>query len=70
MNVEVLAEALLAVFCITTLIQCFYLFDLSGLAFYKERVKPIATPPVTIIICARNESKNLRSFLPDVLNQD
>ncbi len=31
---------------------------------------PAETPPVSVIICARNESENLAKFLPSVLEQD
>ncbi|MFZ1269827.1 MAG: glycosyltransferase, partial [Bacteroidales bacterium] len=27
-------------------------------------------PPLSVVICARNEAENLSRFLPDVLNQD
>ncbi len=71
MNVELIGEGILVLFCLAALIQCYYLlFDLSQLGFTKAKVPDGATPPVSIIICARNETKNLRTFLPDVINQD
>ena len=36
----------------------------AGLHFTKE------LPPLSVVICARNESENLRRFLPAILEQD
>jgi glycosyltransferase involved in cell wall biosynthesis len=54
------------------LIQIYYwLFQFSGAGF--NMIKPVNTiilPKVSVIICARNELKNLRAFLPSVLAQE
>jgi biofilm PGA synthesis N-glycosyltransferase PgaC len=48
---------------------CYYLFIFSRLAFYKSKEKENKKDPVSVIICAKNEVKNLRKFLPVVLDQ-
>ncbi|MCU0407631.1 MAG: glycosyltransferase, partial [Bacteroidales bacterium] len=60
---------LFVVFILAAVVQLFYY-----LYFYLElqRHKPqpaTATPPVSVIICARNEADNLERFLPAVLEQ-
>ncbi len=53
------------------LIQLWYfLFYFSRLAFVRQRVPPLSTPPVSVIICARNEAENLEKNLPEVFAQD
>lgn len=62
---------LLYAFGLTALIQLFYYwFFFSRLAFGKARKKYDATPPVTLIICAKNEYLNLEENLPLFLEQD
>ncbi len=59
----------------------FWLLVFSKLAFYREEKSDFLSPhwstarladakPVSVIICARNESANLRQHLPKILNQD
>ena len=49
---------------------CYYL------GFFKFAFGPSETPtnkmilPVSVVICAKNESENLRNFLPEILAQD
>ncbi len=75
-----LAEhTLLWVFAGATAVQLFYwAYFFSRLAFHKtEKISPCATeegsesncPPVSVIICARNEAANLRRTLNRILNQ-
>lgn len=64
---------LVSLFALMTLIQIwYYLHYYRRAAFYKSQGLPEAAglPPVTIIICARNEARNLQSFLPSVLEQN
>lgn len=54
-------------------IQLYFLLVVySRLAFYKNAPKKEknATPPLSVIICARNEEENLRHKLPKILAQD
>lgn len=58
------------IFCLALLIQlAYYLGFFSRLAFYRPKEPAPATPPVSIIICARNEDDNLVEFLPRVFEQ-
>src|SRR5690606_19332427 len=65
---------LLSGMCVLLLVfQLYYLlFVYSRLAFYKipTQQDKTATPPLSVIICARNEEENLRQNLPKILNQD
>lgn len=61
---------LAAIFLLCILIQSgYYLFTFSRLAFYHHQSHNNNTPPVSVVICARNELKNLKAFLPTVLDQ-
>jgi poly-beta-1,6-N-acetyl-D-glucosamine synthase len=59
------------VFILMALIQLLlYLVYYSRLSFYKKNILNEFTPPVSVIVCARNEEDNLSRFLPLVLEQD
>jgi glycosyltransferase involved in cell wall biosynthesis len=49
---------------------CYYLFFYLRLYFVREYPQKLDLPPITVIICARNEAENLEKFLPAVLTQD
>ena len=49
---------------------CFYLFTFSRLALFKSQVNKGLGKPVSVIICAKNEVNNLRSYLPLWMDQD
>jgi cellulose synthase/poly-beta-1,6-N-acetylglucosamine synthase-like glycosyltransferase len=57
---------------LTCLIQLYYhLIEFSGVGFAKKEDKGNGKMnPVSVIVCARNELKNLRNYLPDLMNQD
>lgn len=57
---------------LATLIQIFYwLYFFARLAFFKNTAKEnLNEPPVSVIICAKNEAENLKHFLPRILNQN
>ncbi|MCB0578577.1 MAG: glycosyltransferase [Phaeodactylibacter sp.] len=65
-------DILLFLFLAATAIQLLYwLLAFSRLAFYRQPPLPPGPPePVSVIICARNEEKNLRRNLPYFLAQD
>ncbi|MFL5752000.1 MAG: glycosyltransferase [Bacteroidia bacterium] len=69
LNIELV---LLALFAFVFLLQLvIYLGTFSKLAFYKKTSTPLdQKPPVSIIMCARNEGDNLTEFLPKILTQD
>ena len=56
---------------LTTGVQLFYyLRYYLAVAFFKPSEASPEKPPVSVIICARNEVENLNNFLPAVLEQD
>ncbi|MBI9035633.1 MAG: sigma-70 family RNA polymerase sigma factor [Bacteroidales bacterium] len=63
---------LLLAFGFIAFIQLLYFWLLfSRLAFFKNKEKPMQDlPPVSVVICARDEYFNLQKFLPIVLEQD
>ncbi len=64
----------LIVFCLfstSAAVQLFYyLYFYLGVYFEKKTELSGKRPPVSVIICARNEAENLSTFLPSVLEQD
>jgi poly-beta-1,6-N-acetyl-D-glucosamine synthase len=69
------ATIVITVFTLSAVVQLLYwCFVFSKLAFYKmpdttNHPSPITYPPVSIVVCARNEAKNLRNNLPLILKQ-
>lgn len=59
-------------FVAVVLIQMiYYWFVFSGVAFARVRKKQTdSLPPVSVVICARDEYQNLKAFLPTILTQD
>lgn len=58
-------------FFAVVLLQLWYYWGIfSRLAFYKKQSVSNALPPVSVIICARNEDDNILKYLPLVLEQD
>ena len=65
------------VFIAVFLIQAYYyLYYYSGMIFYNRKMKKgkiaynTTKPPVSVIICAKNEAENLETFLPLILEQN
>lgn len=54
----------------TVVIQLFYYLFFYLRITKKSHTNPNLLPPVSVIICARNEEENLKKFLPSILNQD
>lgn len=62
---------LLGLFGLAFLIQMFYYLKIfRKLAFYNEAKTIIAEEPVSIVICAKNEAKNLHRNIPLFFAQD
>ncbi|MGB0896482.1 MAG: glycosyltransferase [Flavobacteriaceae bacterium] len=55
---------------VSAILISYYLLGFSFFAFTKNRPTSGSTPPISVIICAKNEADNLQQFLPDVINQD
>jgi glycosyltransferase involved in cell wall biosynthesis len=62
---------ILAVAALGLLVQLYYfLFTFLKVSIYKPLPVPANFPPVSVVICARNEAERLEKFLPLVLEQD
>jgi len=62
---------ILAVATLGLLVQLYYfLFTFLKVSTYKPLPAPISFPPVSVVICARNEAERLEKFLPLVLEQE
>ncbi len=60
-----------SLFLLSGAIQIFYyLYYYLAVILYKHPEVKVSKNPVSVIICARNESVNLTEFLPSVLKQD
>ncbi len=63
-------QLIFALFIASTAIQlCYYLFIFSQFSSFKTTKKENFNIPISILICARNESENLQQFLPKILQQ-
>lgn len=58
-------------FIVVVIIQIiYYLFIFGKFSFHKKHELAPKSFPVSIVICAKNEAKNLKKFLPSILEQD
>ncbi|MEP3839005.1 MAG: glycosyltransferase [Algibacter sp.] len=48
----------------------FYLFLFGRFSFLKQKNSTPKSLAVSVIICAKNEAENLKTFLPSIINQD
>jgi len=63
--------ALSLAFILAVLIQFFYFFRFFSLmSFFKAKKNPGHQPPVSVVICAKNEGPRLQEYLPLIFNQD
>ena len=67
----IIETSLLGLLILSWIIQnLFYITRVAPLAFFKKNEGALKEhPPVSVIICAKNEANNLRKFLPSILNQ-
>ena len=57
-------------FVVFTSIQIIYYLIFSSVLFdSKEKKEKTKEIPISVIVCAKNEAKNLEVFLPSILNQ-
>lgn len=77
MSLSIIYYILLAILFLSLIVQLgFYFIPYTAILRRTRKIKKgnvphnIEQPPVSIIICARNEGENLRRFLPLVLEQD
>jgi poly-beta-1,6-N-acetyl-D-glucosamine synthase len=48
----------------------YYLTVMNRVGRFKPRFKSSSQPPVSVIVCAKNESDNLKQYLPLLMGQD
>ena len=66
---EVPLALLIIIACFSLIILFYYLYFFLRIHFWKPK-KSTFKPPVSIIVCARNEENNLMNFLPKLLAQE
>lgn len=70
-NLHSLSFWIVVIFTLVSLYQvCVYLFVYGKVAFYKEAEQSTGMPPVSVVICAKNEADNLTEYLPKILSQE
>ncbi|MFO7621332.1 MAG: glycosyltransferase [Bacteroidales bacterium] len=68
---NILLFVVFLIFSLSTALQLFYyLYFYLATGIYKHPELQGSDAPVSVIICARNEAENLRSFLPSILEQE
>jgi len=70
LELNILEISILSIFMVSFLVSIFYyLFFYLRIVFYKPKAKNNNKFPVSIVICAKDEAENLKTFLPSILNQ-
>ncbi len=68
---ELFLFLLFSIFALSASVQLFYyIYFYMAVKLHKPLMSEGTRQPVSVIICARNESENLKNFLPSVLEQD
>ncbi|NNE54749.1 MAG: glycosyltransferase [Flavobacteriales bacterium] len=68
---SLLEQILLIAFGVSSLLQLLYFLTLFiRIPFHKSAPIPSNLPPVSVIICARNEERNLRELIPLLMEQN
>jgi glycosyltransferase involved in cell wall biosynthesis len=63
-------DYLLLALCIITAIQSIYYLLFLAPLFESKKTTNKNSEPVSVIICAKNEAENLKSYLPKILEQN
>lgn len=77
LNMGMMLKVISSIFLLAILIQMFYyLYYYTGVWSLARKIKKgnnhysKERPPVSVIICAKNEADNLERFMPSILGQD
>lgn len=73
LSISLFEQLVLVIFVVSAFVQILYNFRYYLRFYLRQRASKSTgseTPPVSVIICARNEAENLRLYLPLVLEQD
>lgn len=66
-----LQEIVFYLFVVSIGIQLFYFWGIfSRFAFYKKKRRSTKYPPVSVVLCAKNEYSNLKKNIPLIISQD
>jgi len=67
----ILLDFVFYTFLVVVCIQVSYFILVFGkFSRLKEKIEPNNNLPVSVLICAKNEAENLKTFLPSIVNQD
>lgn len=67
----VILHVLFYIFIVVFLVQLFYYaYVFSQVKQKKQHDSTTDKPPISVIVCAKNEDQNLEQFLPSILKQD
>lgn len=70
-SIELAVDIILWIYAVTLFIQLIYYLGIySRLVFFRISDTKNEKPPVSVIICSRNEAHNLQRYLPSVLTQE
>ncbi len=70
-DLNMVSPILLYIYIAVIFIQLVYFwFVFSKFAFYKAKKQKDDYPPVSVVICAKDEYHNLKKYLPTILQQD
>ncbi len=70
MNQEIIYLAIV-IFILSWIFQAVhYLYVMNSFNRFKEPARSDSLPPLSVVICAKNEAANLKKFLPSILEQD
>jgi glycosyltransferase involved in cell wall biosynthesis len=65
-----ITTVLVYAFVAIAVIQVIYYFFFLSFVFYKPKQKGVVDIPVSLIVCAKNESENLQQLIPLLLKQN
>lgn len=76
LELDIATQVLAGIFLLSFVVQAFYyLYYYAGVIYYNRKLHRgdvkhrIKQPPVSVIICSKNEAENLEALLPTVLEQ-
>jgi len=71
-DINLTEQIFLGIFLCSFLIQVYFIWRFFiRISFIKKKTEQNSSyPPISVIICAKNEEENLKKYLPSVLTQD
>ncbi len=65
-----LFTVLLYIFVAVAVLQILYYLFFTSFLFHKDCTENVSTPAISLILCAKNEEKHLKQFVPKLLDQN